>query len=156
MELPAKLYFRPARRVDLEKIVELLANDPLGSQREDYRQPLPEAYLRAFDSIEQDPGQELMVVESRGQIIGSFQLSFLQYLTYRGGVRAQLEAVRVHADYRQQGIGRKIVEWAALRAQERGAHLLQLTTDKQRPEALEFYQKMGFTASHEGLKLHFK
>ena len=90
------------------------------------------------------------------RIVGTLQLSFIQYLTYRGGIRAQIEAVRIHEDQRGKGIGQKLFEWAIARAKERDAHVLQLTTDKDRPEALRFYEKLGFKASHEGMKLHIK
>ncbi|NAS11656.1 GNAT family N-acetyltransferase [Flavobacteriaceae bacterium R33] len=134
----------------------MLADDPLGQKRERFTEPLPAVYVEAFNNIISDPNQELMVLENdSGDIIGTLQLSFIQYLTYQGGVRAQIEAVRVHKSYRGQGIGQKLFEWAISRAEERGAHLVQLTTDKKRPDALNFYQKLGFTASHEGMKLHF-
>ncbi len=147
---------RRAELKDLNSIVKLLADDPLGQKREHYMEPLPEIYVQAFKNILADPNQELMVLENdSGAVIGTLQLSFIQYLTYQGGIRAQIEAVRVHKSYRGKGIGQKLFEWAIFRARERGAHLLQLTTDKKRPEALKFYQKLGFTASHEGMKLHF-
>lgn len=148
--------FRKATRQDLPAIVEMLANDPLGKVREDFRSPLPQSYFDAFAQIDADQNQELMVVEQAdGTVIGTLQLSFIPYLTYRGGVRAQIEAVRIHASQRGQGIGEQLFRWAIDRARQRGAHVLQLTTDKKRPKALKFYQKLGFTASHEGMKLHF-
>ena len=148
--------FRKAEKSDVSKIVELLVNDKLGQQREDFRDPLPQPYYEAFMRIDKDENQELIVVESEnGELIGTLQLTFIPYLTYQGGIRAQIEAVRVRADQRGQGIGEQIFRWAIARAQEKGAHLLQLTTDKKRPDALRFYEKLGFKASHEGMKLHF-
>ena len=146
--------FRKATKQNLKDIVDLLVNDPLGKTREMGNGPLPEAYQKAFGLIEADPNQELMVLEEEGVIIGTFQLTFIPYLTYTGGTRAQIEAVRVSEDRRGEGIGEKMFQWAIERARERGAHLVQLTTDKQRPEALRFYEKLGFKASHEGMKLH--
>jgi len=133
----------------------MLADDELGSQRENFTDPLPDSYYTAFENISDDPNQELIVVEEQGEIIGTLQLSFIQYLTYQGGTRAQIEAVRIKRDRRGQGLGERLFRWAINRAQERGAHLLQLTTDKQRPEAIKFYEKLGFVATHEGMKLHF-
>ena len=148
--------FRKAEKSDVSKIVELLVNDKLGQQREDLRDPLPQQYYDAFERIDKDENQELIVVENeKGELIGTLQLTFIPYLTYQGGIRAQIEAVRVRADQRGQGIGEQIFRWAIARAQEKGAHLLQLTTDKKRPDALRFYEKLGFKASHEGMKLHF-
>ncbi len=148
---------RSATHKDISAIVALIANDKLGILREDFHDPLPQKYVDAFENIRVDPHQELMVMETEdGQIIGTLQLSFLQYLTYQGGIRAQIEAVRIHENYRGQGTGQQFFEWAIQRAREKNAHVVQLTTDKRRPEALKFYEKLGFTASHEGMKLHLK
>ncbi len=148
--------FRKANKQDVIEIVRMIANDKLGVLREDFQEPLPEKYYQAFNNINSDPNQELIVVEDDDQeIIGTLQLSFIQYLTYQGGIRAQIEAVRIREDQRGKGIGEKMFLWAIEKSKERGAHLLQLTTDKKRPEALRFYEKLGFVASHEGMKLHF-
>ena len=148
--------FRKAHIEDLSQIVGMLASDPLGKLREDFRTPLPEPYLQAFRQIDQDPNQELMIVENEFQeIIGTLQLTFIPYLTYQGGIRAQIEAVRIHQDHRGKGLGETLFKWAIQRAKEKGAHLIQLTTDKKRPDAIRFYEKLGFRASHEGMKLHF-
>lgn len=137
-------------------MIAMLAADPLGRQREDPSLPLASSYERSFAAIDQDPNHELMTVWKPGdppQLVGMFQLSFLPYLTYCGGWRALLEGVRVHADCRGQGIGKAMVQWAVWRARQRKCHMLQLTTDKQRPQALAFYRQLGFQASHEGLKM---
>ena len=89
-------------------------------------------------------------------IIGTLQLSFIQYLTYKGGLRAQIEAVRIRKDKRGSGLGEEMLDWAVKKAIKNGAHLIQLTSDKKRPEAIRFYNKLGFTASHEGMKLHLE
>ncbi|MEM8525099.1 MAG: GNAT family N-acetyltransferase [Bacteroidota bacterium] len=149
--------FRKAEYNDVVKIIELLADDKLGRLREDFRDPLPQKYYDSFEQINKDKNQELVVVENEHEeLIGTLQLTFIPYLTYQGGIRAQIEAVRVRADQRGQGIGEQICKWAIARAKERGAHLLQLTTDKKRPDAIRFYEKLGFKASHEGMKLHFR
>ncbi|MFK8164535.1 MAG: GNAT family N-acetyltransferase [Lewinella sp.] len=150
------MVIRKAKREDIFEVVKMLSNDKLGSMREDFKSPLPDKYYAAFDNIQNDRNQELMVsVNEEKEIIGTLQLSFIQYLTYQGGIRAQIEAVRVREDQRGKGIGEKMFMWAIERAKEHGAHLIQLTTDKKRPEALKFYEKLGFKASHEGMKLHF-
>jgi len=150
-----KLTFRKAIKADVQHIVELLADDELGSQRENFQVPIPQSYIEAFEAIDKDSNQELIVVEAKNEIIGTLQLSFIQYLTYQGGVRAQIEAVRIGREYRGQGFGERFFQWAIERAKERKAHVLQLTTDKQRPNAVRFYENLGFKASHEGMKLHF-
>lgn len=148
------MVFRKAERNDVPFIVQMLANDKLGKLREKYEDPLPEIYYEAFENISNDANQELIIVEKDREIIGTLQLSFIQYLTYQGGMRAQIEAVRIREDVRGEGIGRQMFEWAIARARERKAHILQLTTDKSRPEAVHFYEKLGFKATHEGTKLH--
>ncbi|MGB5499495.1 MAG: GNAT family N-acetyltransferase [Maribacter sp.] len=149
--------FRKATKNDISAIVAMIADDELGKTREDFRIPLPKAYYSAFENINADNNQELIVVESEESgIIGTLQLSFIQYLTYQGGIRAQIEAVRIRKDQRGKGLGEKMFNWAIDRAKKRGAHLLQLTTDKKRPDALKFYESLGFKASHEGMKMHFK
>ncbi|KAB7530775.1 GNAT family N-acetyltransferase [Flagellimonas olearia] len=148
--------FRKATQNDVAKIVEMIADDELGKTRENYQVPLPTEYLVAFENIDADPNQELIVVENEeAEIIGTLQMSFIQYLTYKGGIRAQIEAVRIRKDKRGLGIGKTMFEWAIQRAKERNAHLLQLTTDKKRPNAIQFYEDLGFSASHEGMKIHF-
>ncbi len=148
--------FRKAKQADLAAIVEMLIDDPLGVQREEIEFPLADAYQNAFEKIDGDANQELIVAETvEGQIVGTLQLSFIQYLTYRGGLRAQIEAVRIDRNYRGKGLGKQLIEWAIERAKKRGAHLIQLTTDKSRPEAISFYSRLGFQESHEGFKLHF-
>lgn len=148
---------RPAKKEDIPAIVQMIANDKLGRLRENFKSPLPSEYYDAFKNIDSDPHQELMVIVNDSEkIIGTLQLSFIQYLTYQGGKRAQIEAVRIHKDHRGQGIGQELFVWAIGRAKEKGAHVLQLTTDKKRPDALKFYERLGFKASHEGMKLHLQ
>jgi len=149
------LKFRRATEKDLPAIIKMIAQDKLGQLREDYQLPLPDKYNKAFHNIASDPNQNLVVLENEDQeIIGTLQLFLIQYLTYQGGIRAQIEAVRIRADQRGKGIGEKMFQWAIAKSKKMGAHVIQLTTDKKRPEALRFYEKLGFMASHEGMKLH--
>ncbi|MEM0940857.1 MAG: GNAT family N-acetyltransferase [Bacteroidota bacterium] len=148
---------RKAKKEDVIDVVRMLADDKLGNQREDFNEPLPDKYYFAFENIQNDPNQDLMILENETEgIVGTLQLSFIQYLTYQGGIRSQIEAVRIRKDQRGKGIGKQLFEWAIERSKERGAHLIQLTTDKKRPKALNFYKKLGFKASHEGMKLHLQ
>ena len=152
------MIFRKATKNDVPFIVKMLANDKLGKLRENYMEPFPKSYYDAFELINKDPNQELIVVEkdNDAEIAGTFQLTFIPYLSYQGKLRAQIENVFVREDLTGQGIGKKMFVWAIERARERNAHLLQLTSDKQRPRAIKFYEDLGFIASHEGMKLHFK
>lgn len=145
---------RRARADDLPDMVRLLADDPLGAVRERCAQPLPEAYLEAFAAIDADPNQELVVLQEDDAVVGLMQMTFIPYLTHQGSWRALVEGVRVDASRRGDGLGRLMFEWAIDRARQRRCAMLQLTTDKSRPEALAFYRGLGFVDSHEGMKLH--
>jgi GNAT superfamily N-acetyltransferase len=151
--MESKLLFRLATKNDLPYIVKMLLDDPLGATREEFSGTVSDNYIQAFDIINADSNQELTVVESAGAIVATFHLSFTQYLTHHGGRRAQVEAVRTHAAFRGQGIGKKVFDYIINRAKENGCILLQLTTDKKRPNALRFYESIGFVATHEGMKL---
>ncbi|MBC8152089.1 MAG: GNAT family N-acetyltransferase [Bacteroidetes bacterium] len=147
------LTFRLATHDDLIDIVRMLTADPLGALRENAALPLSARYVTAFNRIQQDENQELTVAELNGEIVGTFQLTFIQYLTHQGGLRAQIEAVRAKSTHRGKGIGTAMFRYAIDRASQRGCYVLQLTTDKQRPKAIQFYEMLGFTATHEGMKL---
>lgn len=146
--------FREATIQDLDRIVYMLADDVLGNKRELYKQPLLESYIKAFQSINSDPNNELIVACYGEEIVGVQQITFTPYITYQGGWRATIEGVRTASSERGKGIGSMLIQWAIQRAKERGCHMVQLTTDKNRPEALHFYEKLGFNASHQGLKMH--
>jgi GNAT superfamily N-acetyltransferase len=146
--------FRRATRTDVPDIVRMLADDMLGSGREHYTLPLPESYYTAFAAIDTDPNNELIVVELDSKVVGVLQLTYIPYLTYQGSWRALIEGVRVDASVRASGIGRKLLTWAIERAHGKGCHLVQLTSDKARSDAIRFYESLGFVASHEGMKLY--
>lgn len=148
--------FRLAKRADLPSIVRLLADDDLGNQREQIADPLPESYYSAFEQIERDPSHELIVVERNREVIGTLHMIFLPSISYQGGLRAQIESVRVDKEFQSQGIGSAMMQWSMQRAKQRGAHLVQLTTHKTREAAHRFYERLGFKGSHLGMKLILK
>ena len=144
---------RDAGPDDLPAVVALYADDPLGATRERPGTPLPEVYARAFAEISADPRHRLVVAEEDGEVVGTLQLSYLPHLVRMGAERAQVEAVRVAAARRGTGLGRELIGWAVDQARARGCGLVQLTTDAARPDAHRFYESLGFTASHVGMKL---
>ncbi|PQJ73007.1 GNAT family N-acetyltransferase [Polaribacter butkevichii] len=150
------MIFRKATQKDISIIVEMMADDELGKKRENFQTPLPDSYLKAFQIIDADKNQELIVVENENlEVIGTLQITYIQYLSYCGGTRAQIENVFIRNDQRGLGIGKKVFEWAIQKAKEKGVHVVQLTSDKQRPRAIQFYENLGFKGTHEGMKLHF-
>ncbi|MGI9404777.1 MAG: GNAT family N-acetyltransferase [Hyphomicrobiaceae bacterium] len=147
------IQFRRATPDDVPAIVALIADDQLGATREDPGPPLHPDYTTAFDAIGADPNQLLAVADDAGQIAGCLQLTFIPGLSRRGALRGQIEAVRIAASHRGRGLGHDFMTWAIGQCRERNCRLVQLTTDKTRPEAHAFYERLGFTASHEGMKL---
>lgn len=149
-----EVQLRRADREDVAAIVDLLSADPLGSRRERLAGDADLGiYVRAFETVDADEAQLLVVATADDEVVGTFQLSFIPGMSRRGALRAQLEAVRVHDGYRGQGLGGAMIRWAIAEARRRGCTLMQLTTDKARTDAHRFYERLGFIASHEGLKL---
>ncbi|MFH8370726.1 GNAT family N-acetyltransferase [Streptomyces sp. NPDC018031] len=144
--------FRPATRTDLPAILALLKDeekviDPATIE-------VDEAYARAFEAVDSDPRNELVVLdEGDGTVIGCLQLTYIPGLGRRGEERALIEAVRIRADRRGGGLGRELLRWAIERARARGCTLVQLTSNKRRTEAHRFYDSLGFARSHDGFKL---
>jgi GNAT superfamily N-acetyltransferase len=134
--------------------VGLLAADQLGATRDAVNTPADLAcYQRAFGVIDGDPAHTLVVAQAGPEIVATMQLSFIPGLARRGALRAQIEAVRVHQAYRSRGLGAAMLDWAIAEARRRDCALVQLTTDKSRTSAHRFYERLGFVASHEGMKL---
>ena len=152
----SKAIFRLAARADLPFIVRMLADDELGSMRERYESPLPESYVKAFEQIDNDPNHELIVAEMKDEVIGTLHLMFLPSISFQGGLRAQIESVRVDTEWRDKGIGSELMKWTIERAKARGAHIVQLTTHRSREDAHRFYERLGFSGSHLGMKLNLK
>lgn len=148
-----QLIIRRATRADVPAIVHMLADDILGQKRECDQDPLPHEYYTAFERIDCDPNNELIVVEITGEVIGTLQFTMIPSLSFQGSTRAQIEAVRVDQRYRSHGIGRYLFNWAIERARQEGCRLVQLTTNASRADAHRFYERLGFVSSHIGMKL---
>ncbi|MBR1204649.1 MULTISPECIES: GNAT family N-acetyltransferase [unclassified Bradyrhizobium] len=145
--------FRQAQPADLPAIIALLANDVLGQQREDASSPPNPRYVDAFDAILADRNQLLVVATLDDQVIGTLQLSFIPGMARLGAWRGQIEAVRIAETHRSSGVGQRMFEWAIDQCKARACDLVQLTTDKARPDAHRFYERLGFVGSHVGYKL---
>ena len=151
-----KLSFREAVREDLPEIVRMLADDFLGSTRERCENPLPESYIKAFEEIDADKNNELIVAETDGAVVGTLQITFTPSISFQGGKRATVESVRVDEKYRGQGIGKELMIWAINRAERENCFAIQLTTNADRKNAHCFYERLGFKGSHLGMKLYLK
>ena len=149
----AAAVFRKARLEDLRAILELLNDGKVGNVLERIEDPTPSLYTEAFAILDRDPNQLLLVGEIGGRIVASLQLTFIPGIAHQGAWRAQVEAVRVARELRGRGIGEAIMRYVIALARERGCALVQLTTNKARDDAQRFYRRLGFTASHEGMKL---
>ena len=142
---------RRAVRGDVPAIVALLADDELGADREELGDL--SRYEAAFDVIDADPSELLMVADEGGVVVGTMQLSLLPGLSRKATARLQIEGVRVASTGRGGGLGRRLLDWAITEAQRRGCGLVQLTSDRRRRDAHRFYEQAGFQATHTGFKL---
>ncbi|MEV6331395.1 GNAT family N-acetyltransferase [Streptomyces sp. NPDC051909] len=145
------LEIRPARRDDLPAIVAMLADDPLGAQRESPDDLTP--YVTAFDRLAGDPHQHLVVAVRAGRVVGTLQLTIIPGLSRRGTTRSIIEGVRIHAEERGGGLGSRLIEWAVEESRRQDCRLVQLTSDVSRTDAHRFYERLGFEPSHIGFKL---
>ncbi|KUO00368.1 GNAT family N-acetyltransferase [Streptomyces caeruleatus] len=145
------LEIRAAVADDIPAIVEMLADDPLGAQRESPDNLAP--YLAALERLSGDPNQHLVVAVREGRIVGTLQLTVIPGLSRKGATRSIVEGVRIHADERGSGLGTQLIEWAVAESRRQNCQLVQLTSDTSRTDAHRFYERLGFTASHVGFKL---
>ncbi|WP_328781653.1 GNAT family N-acetyltransferase [Streptomyces canus] len=145
------LEIRPAALDDLSAIVAMLADDPLGAQRESPNDLAP--YVRALERLSSDPNQHLVVATREGRVVGTLQLTVVPGLSRRGATRSIVEGVRIHAAERGSGLGTRLIEWAIEESRRQNCQLVQLTSDNTRTDAHRFYERLGFTASHVGFKL---
>ncbi|HUX79082.1 MAG TPA: GNAT family N-acetyltransferase [Alphaproteobacteria bacterium] len=152
--MPNDLTLRPATTNDLPNIIRLICDDELGVTRESFTDPLLRSYYQAFQEITEDKNQMLLVVESQNKVIGTCHLTFMPSLSSKGAKRLNLENIHVGKHFQGQGIGTWMIEKVIVLGQEKGCKIIQLTTNKKRVSAKAFYEKLGFTASHEGMKLY--
>jgi ribosomal protein S18 acetylase RimI-like enzyme len=151
--MTAVIHVREATAADLPAIVRMLADDPLGAQRERYAEPLPPDYGDAFAALRAQAGNAVLVGELDGVVVGCLQLALIPGLSRVGMMRAQIEGVRVAREARGRGIGELLVQEALARARAAGCGIAQLTSDASRRDAHRFYERLGFVASHVGMKL---
>ena len=145
--------FRKANKSDLFDIINLLGDDLIGQSREIVSDQIDDRYSSSFEAIERDSNQLMAVAVDAEGIVGCMQLTFVPGLSRTGMWRGQIESVRISPSHRGTGLGKRFFEWAFNRFRERGCGLVQLTSDKARPDAIRFYESLGFKASHEGMKL---
>lgn len=146
--------FRVATAADLPEIVRLLADDHLGGSRERYTDPLPPDYGIAFAGLQKIGAEVILAEDESGKVIGCLQLLVLPGLGSLGKRRAQIEAVRIESALRGKGLGSELIRHAVRRAKERGCKMVQLTSDNSRQGAHRLYERLGFKASHVGMKLY--
>jgi GNAT superfamily N-acetyltransferase len=154
--MSATMLLREATREDLPTIVRMLADDELGKKRHRVEDPLPGEYYAAFDAIAASPSNRLYVAEVDGEIVGTMQLTFIPGLDYLGADRMLIEAVRVARDRRNAGLGKAMIAEAIDIARRRGCQRVELTSSASRRDAHRFYERLGFVASHVGMKLMLK
>jgi GNAT superfamily N-acetyltransferase len=153
--LPGGELVRLAVADDVQAVVDLIVDDPVESARAADPTATPPRHWDAFAAIDADPNNELIVLEDPhgGRILGTLQLVYIESLNWGGGLRGQIQGVRICPPVRGRGLGTLLISWAIDRARNRGCVVVQLSTDKNRIEAHRLYRRLGFRASHEGFKL---
>jgi GNAT superfamily N-acetyltransferase len=144
--------FRLATAADLPALLRLLVDDAVAQARGGYTAEVTPAVRTACDEIERDPNNELWLGERDGEVVALLQLTLIPGLSRGGMKRALVEAVRVRADLRGQRIGEALMAHVEQRAKAAGCGLIQLTSDRQRLDAHRFYERLGYVASHVGMK----
>ncbi len=151
------IVFRQGERNDLNQIIRLLADDPLSGDLESAQdisaERIPKACQQAWEDVVASKENQILVAAKGVQVIAVLQLTMIPSLTLRGSRRAQIEGVRVASAYRSQGVGSQLMRWAIDLAKEENCELVQLTMDRRRERAIDFYRRLGFVASHEGFKM---
>ncbi|WP_274560516.1 GNAT family N-acetyltransferase [Streptomyces spiramyceticus] len=145
------LEIRPAAPGDIPAIVAMLADDPLGAQRESPDDLAP--YTAALKRLANDPNQHVVVAVREDRVVGTLQLTIIPGLSRRGSTRSIIEGVRIHSDERGSGLGTQLIEWAVDESRRQDCQLVQLTSDATRTDAHRFYERLGFEASHVGFKM---
>lgn len=147
---------RSAEEKDLPEIVRLLIEDELGATREHFSDPLLPRYREAFQAIIEDKNQALLIVEYQNQVIGTCHLTFMPSLSFKGSWRLNIENIHIDKKFQNQGAGTWMLQRAIDLGRERGCKIVQLTTNKKRFRAQAFYKKLGFEATHEGMKRYLE
>lgn len=152
---------RPATEGDLQAILRLYAEDDTHraaalAATGAAPSAATAAHAAALRVIQADPNNELYVAELEGAVVGTFQLTFIQQLSYGGSLVAQVESVFVHSSARSRGVGGLMMEFARAEAERRGALRIQLTSNVAREQAHRFYERLGYRATHKGMKLYLE
>lgn len=147
--------FREAAMADLAAMVALLADDMLGQQREVVSDPPLPAYVEALRAVLENPHDTMIVAEDGGRVVGCAQLTVLNGISRQGARRGLIESVRVASDLRSSGVGEALIRELIARARAADCRMVQLTTDARRERAHAFYRRLGFEATHVGMKLQF-
>ncbi len=145
--------FRIATAEDLPALIGMLADDHLGAKREDFSDPINPAYVSAFQKIEADPNNDIVVATLNNKVVGTLQMTIIPNLSFIGSDRCIIQAVRISSELRGHGLGSQLMNWAVDRAREHGCVMVELASNLKRPDAIRFYKKLGFDPSHQGFKL---
>jgi GNAT superfamily N-acetyltransferase len=149
----AAICLRDAQRDEVPLVVAMLADDALGSTRDQVVDPLPGAYYAAFDTIAASRDNRLLIAELDGEVVGSLQITFIPGLAKVGATKMLVGQVRVVSPRRGTGIGGEIMAAVVALARARHCKSVELTSHRTRTDAHRFYARLGFVASHVGMTL---
>jgi GNAT superfamily N-acetyltransferase len=146
------MFIRDARPDDLGPILALLKEDAIRERAEDYSDLTP--YARALTEIVGSDHSTVLVGEIDGEVVATAQVTWQRRLMYGAGLVCQIESVRVASGRRGHGHGAALINWIIADADLRGCARVELTSNAHRHHARRFYERLGFTPSHIGMKLY--
>jgi GNAT superfamily N-acetyltransferase len=147
------LIIRSAEPPDVPRLVELLRAGALdGPDRSTVPGPGLEGFRAGLADIRSTPGNDVLVAEVDGEVVGMCQVIMFRHFHHQGGRCAELESMHVLPRMRSQGVGGRLLEAAVATAEQAGCYRIQLTSNRRRTDAHRFYQRHGFEPSHVGFK----
>ena len=148
------MLIRDARSDDLEVLLRLLDEDAIREVSEDLSDLAP--YAAALDEILAAPHSTVLIGELEGEVVATAQVTWQRRLMYGAGLVCQVESVRVSSRRRSAGLGAELMRWIIDDARRRECARIELTSNAKRVDARRFYERLGFTASHVGMKLYLR
>jgi GNAT superfamily N-acetyltransferase len=146
------MIIRDAGPGDLEAVIALLDEDAIREVSENYSDLTP--YAEAMAEIVAADHSTVLVGELDGEVVATAQVTWQRRMMYGAGLVCQIESVRVASRLRGQGLGGELIGWIVDDARGRGCARVELTSNAARAGARRFYERLGFRASHIGMKLY--
>lgn len=142
------LIIRPANRTDLPRLLDLYVH-----LNPDDARCSPENAVAILDHLMRYEGSVVLVGTIGEMLVTTCTLLVIPNLTRGGKPYSLVENVVTHADYREAGFGRAILNAAVERAWKADCYKVMLMTGSKKPSTLAFYKAVGFEQSKTGFQV---